>query len=253
MFDVTNSFGNTMVHDMSLTQEAKEKLAALNLTLRRPVCERAQYNSKHIKSSLECDYCEYKSTNKDHVVAHELQNHRGTKQKCTECDYSNYLSSKIRKHYKQVHLKIPRQSFPHSCDECDFKTEMVNGSTTLKHHKESVHEGIVFICNICPNYRTNKRKTFQQHNLCHNANSHSKKEGNVRLCAEDKCSYKTNKNHRMIKHKEAKHEGIVHHRCDFMNCSYGTSWKENLNKHMVQHTGVYPFNCATCKKGFMRR
>ena len=187
-------------------------------------------------------------------MAHELQKHRGTKQKCTECDYSNYCSSKIRKHYKQVHLKIPRRSFPQSCDECDFKTEMVNGPTTLKHHKESVPEGIVFICNICPNYRTNNRKYLKQHNKTqHNVNSHSTKEWNVLFCAEDKCSYRTDINHRMIRYKEAKHEGITHHRCDFMNCSYGTSWKQDLNKHIVQHTGIYPFNCTTCKKGFMRR
>ena len=75
--------------DLSLTQESKEKLDALNLTLRpasyRPVVKkRSQSQSNHIK----CDFCDYKSTNQNYDVAHELQNHRGTKQKCPECDYS---------------------------------------------------------------------------------------------------------------------------------------------------------------------
>ena len=157
-------------HDVALTQEAEEKLAALNLTLRRGeqgghrIKGKSQNNSKHITSPLKCDYCEYKSPNRYYVLAHEIEKHKGTKQNCTECDFSNYFSSKIRKHFKLVHLRIPRRKSARSCDECDFKTEMVIGWDSLKHHKESVHEGIVYTCKICPNYTTTNRETFRGHN-----------------------------------------------------------------------------------------
>ena len=132
--------------------------------------------------------------------------------------------------------------YTRSCDECDFQTEMVIGWDSLKHHKESVHEGIVYTCKICPNYNTTNGENFRRHNK----NRHSKKERKV--YTEDKCSYQTSSN---VRHKEVVHEGILHHRCDFMNCSYGTSRKRELKNHMVQHTGTYPFYCDACKKGFV--
>ena len=67
---------------------------------------------------------------------------------------------------------------------------------SLKHHKESVHEGIVHVCNICPNYRTTFRKTFK----VHNDTIHSQKEGNA--CTEGGCSFRTSIKGRMIKHNE---------------------------------------------------
>ena len=192
--------------DVNLTQEAEEKLAALNSTLRKEyggwhrVKGKSENNSKHIKSSIKCDYCEYKSTNKDYVWAHEVEKHKGTKQNCTECDFSNHYASKIRKHFKIVHLKIPRRLYSRSCDECDFKTEMVKGWDSLKHHKESVHEGIVYTCKICPNYKTNNHVTFRHHNN----SCHSKKERKV--CTEDDCSYQTSSSHELARHKGTIHE-----------------------------------------------
>ena len=118
------------------------------------------------------------------------------------------------------------------CDECDFKTDLVDSVAALKHHKESVHEGIVYICNICPNYRTTNRKSFKTHN----DTIHSQKEGNV--CTEGKCSFRTNIKGRMLRHNEIKHEGIIRHRCDFMNCSYGTRLKKDFEKHILTHTDL---------------
>ena len=176
---------------------------------------------------------------------HEVEKHIGTKQKCTECDFSNHFSSKIRKHFKLIHLKIPRRLYSRSCDECDFKTEMVKGWDSLKHHKESVHEGIVYTCKICPNYKTNNHVTFRHHNN----NCHSKKERKV--CTEDDCSYQTSSSRELARHKGTIHEGIIRHRCD--TCNKGFLERRSLVNHTVQHTGTFPFNCDMCKKGFMTR
>ena len=97
--------------EISLTQEGKEKLAALNFTLKnrfvkrglpRGVKGKLQEHRKLIESLIKCDYCEYNSIHRSNVMTHELEKHRGTKQTCMECDYSNYFSSKIRKHYKSI-------------------------------------------------------------------------------------------------------------------------------------------------------
>merc|ERR1712105_142529 len=41
------------------------------------------------------------------------------------------------------------------------------------------------------------------------------------------------------------------HGCDVCMKRFKTKW--HLTEHMIVHTGIYPFQCVSCKKGFKRR
>ena len=45
------------------------------------------------------------------------------------------------------------------CDQCDFKTA---DTARLKEHRLAVHEGVIFICDLC-DYQGNKLRLLQEH------------------------------------------------------------------------------------------
>ena len=149
--------------DFSLTQTANEKLSALKLTLRKGRKQRqcVKRQSGQFKELLSCNFCEHRSTKTAYTYYHELQEHIGIKQKCTECTYSHYFSTKVITHFTLVHLKFPKKSimFTRVCDECNFKTKRQDH---LKHHKESVHDGIIYSCDSCT-FQTNRKGNLGRH------------------------------------------------------------------------------------------
>ena len=55
------------------------------------------------------------------------------------------------------------------------------------------------------------------------------------------------------RHTSSQHEGIVRFRCEFMNCTFGTSEKKRFKEHAIQHTfstenrsGEKPNKCNQC-------
>ena len=252
----------TLSQDFPLTQTAKEKLAALKLNLRKGRKQRTRQlvrrRSDQLKGLLNCNVCDYKTSNINYISVHKLQAHSGIKQKCTECTYSHYFSTKVITHFKQVHLKIPKKSnlYTRFCDECMFQTKR---SELLKHHKESVHEGIIYSCNDC-NFQTNRKGYLDQHNI-------AKHLGIILSCDEEQCIFKTTSKRSLTNHKARKHGGILRFRCDFMNCLFGTNTNRDYMRHRnihskhretkyrhfactKTHTGEKPFGCSFCSMYF---
>ena len=63
--------------------------------------------------------------------------------KCSLCDYSNVIKSKLKRHIDQVHVRIK----PYTCPVCNYKCTLKEG---LKKHNDQVHEKIrSFKCENC--------------------------------------------------------------------------------------------------------
>ena len=208
------------------------------------------------------------------------------KQKCNECTYSHYFSTKVITHFKLVHLKIPKKSITRFCDECNFQTKRQDH---LKHHKDSVHEGIIHRC---------ASFTFQSDRKANLVRHRNEKHLEISLpCDEDRYVFMTTSKSSLKTHKEAKHEGILLFRWDFMNCLFGTykhrdyrTHREthlqqskihkkraisktiireklfaciecdktfhalsNLKEHIITHTREKQFSCSLCQKAFPLR
>ena len=221
--------------------------------------ERIQKENRLKKPTLkECDQCDFKTLKSWPMFYHKKQKHTDLKQKCTDCDYSNYLPSKIKKHYKQVHLGIKRvqsrfhlkcrrelcefvgtsnclELQSHSrfiCEKCQLSFKR---NDTLKFHNEKVHLGLIFKCESCDSYSTGRKSSLARH--IRFKHSGEKEQRKPRPCKEEGCSFVGTTGKILRRHIETKHEGVVRFRCHVMNCNFGSSSSKDLNRHSKTHGG----------------
>jgi len=107
-----------------------------------------------------CDKCDKYYTRMSSLDRHKKSAHEGIRYPCTKCDPNNtvYFTNLqgLRGHESSVHEGI---RFP--CDKCDYKASQMS---TLKKHKDSIHEKIqnYFYCNLC-NFKTVKKSYLKNH------------------------------------------------------------------------------------------
>ena len=211
---------------------------------------------------FKCNDCDFKSHNSDRISHHKKQ-HLGKRFSCSDCDYKHYFESKVKTHFKWVHLKVPRirkgrmggvnqcpvksceftsimecKENNHLlvvCEECKFST---NSTGSLEQHTRSVHEGIVYRCHLCEDYKANRQVSLKIHiDRVHLKVPKTK-------CTFDECTYETYD--RLKRHIEIKHEGIIRFKCDFMNCSSASQTAKDLRRHMLVHTKEKSNKCTEC-------
>ena len=115
-----------------------------------------------------CDKCEYETNKVVLLRDHIAIRHSEVKHKCTECDYQHHFPNRVRSHYKQVHMGIPRgdancksaqcpyfgtrvcllleEHALYQCVQCKFTAKR---KFQLKHHVGKTHDGITFSCEQC--------------------------------------------------------------------------------------------------------
>ena len=208
----------------------------------------------------ECDQCDYKTSKYKAMYRHKRERHTVVRQKCTDCEYSNIYPNRIRTHFKQVHMGMKRARVPgrcrrewcedfdtanclqlqeHSlvvCDECNLSFER---SDALKFHKDKIHLGLVFNCNFCETYSTSNKYSLARHiSSKHSDGKYGWKENRKpRSCPEEGCRY-IDYSGQLKQHIERKHEGVVRFKCQVMNCSFGSSCRKDLTRHMKTHDSV---------------
>ena len=207
------------------------------------------------------------------MYSHVRVKHSDLKIKCTECKFSHTFPTKVKAHYKQVHLGVKRphrryicrkktcQKFDttictnlefHSllfCDKCDFTS---GRGDDFKFHTESVHDGIVYKCEYCTSYTVKRKGTLNEHILHKHSIRNGKEFKKLFTCTDEDCKFETQYGNSLKKHIEAKHEGIVRYKCDFMNCDYRTNESKSLREHSFFHNGGTPHKCDRCDKMFTR-
>ena len=209
------------------------------------------------------------------MYKHNRIKHSDIKHKCTECNFTHTFPTKVRTHYREVHLGAGRNRrkqekcgkpnckdvgksdckellhFVLFCDQCEFSTKR---NDNLKLHIKRVHEGLIesFSCSHC-DFTTNlesylRRHTRGMHISIYGASSRKK----TYMCDYEGCTYITLKQSGLRTHIETKHEGIVRFRCEFMNCTFSTNERKGLKEHTMRH-GEKVYNCNLCEKTFVMK
>ena len=200
-----------------------------------------------------CDECDYENVKGSNLYVHKRQHHmKHLKQKCSECNNTYHYPSTLKKHFKQVHLKIRRKqnggnSYKvicrkkdcldyeqqhckemdihkvFACDQCSFSNQRKD---SLNIHIQSVHEGVVFKCDQCTVFSAKRKIRLKEHMLSKHPSPEQR--ANPLLCAEDECTFLTVGEMNMKIHMREKHEGRIRYRCNIMNCNFGTCRKKNI-------------------------
>lgn len=125
------------------------------------------------------------------------------KQETSELDMEQTTPTHMRKMY--------------FCDQCDYSATK---STSVKYHKQAVHEGLRYDCDQCDAFFTRK-ESLKTHKL-------SLHEGIRFPC--DQCEYKATESGALKKHKQSQHENV-----DFWChlCDHGAKSEKKLKQHMI--------------------
>ena len=183
--------------------------------------------SKHFL--FRCTQCEFSTTRGDHLKTHIQRMHEGKVEmvQCGQCDFSTNLRSSLKTHLSRKHIEELMQN---KCtdvkqctfESCSFKTLF---TSTLRTHVEFKHEGIVqFRCEFMNcTYATNSRRYLKEHIMRHSSKQ-------VFKC--HKCDKSFTKLHQRDRHNKFKHERHIVLKCEYLNCSYETQDKQNLEVHI---------------------
>jgi hypothetical protein len=215
------------------------------------------------ESQLECNKCDYKTTIYTYMYRHKRTKHSDIKQKCTKCDYAHPYPTKVKSHYKQVHLGIARakkdmcrkntckffstknctdlKHYLFSCHLCDFSTKR---NYNLKYHVQGVHEGLSsYSCDQCDYLSTGNLKRHIR--VVH--------EGEAFSC--DQCEVVTTQKSTLKEHKLKKHpiggEHVNVMRCLNEGCTFQTKYKRTLKYHIEsKHEGIVRYRCQNMNCSF---
>ena len=189
----------------------------------------------HRKISFKCDYCEYVSKQKVHLLDHINGVHLKEKNfKCTMCEKRYSTSSSLSVHIKS-HSKIYT-----NCKDCGKNIL----ERSLKGHQQEVHSKTSerkHVCVHCHCKKTFKRKDhMNEHiNVVHTKTVELK----CNMCKKQFTQKSNLQTHLKLVHKVGKISQFVCSICDFSSKS-----KSSLKKHIeVNHLG-YKIKCDTCTK-----
>ena len=223
------------MYDHTKNNHVKQKLKCPECDFSKsPIARvKAHLYQVHLKigTMKKCDQCDYKNVKGNNVYVHKRQNHmKNLKQKCSECDNTYYYPRLLKKHFKQVHLKMRRQNAPknricrkqickdyqkqickelenHSqffCDQCPFFSR---SKITTDSHIQFAHDGMVLKCDLCTECTVQTKSALERHMKLKHPGPGQKAEHLV--CTEDGCSYQTVRGDSdMKRHNREKHEGL---------------------------------------------
>ena len=176
-----------------------------------------------------CDFCPFKSKNKNSLKKHKDSVHDKKQLSCKSCEFTSTQNSTILTHTKTVH-----QNIFFSCDQCKVKYPK---KSTLQHHMEVKHgNGDMYQCDECPK-RVNHKYTLQ----VHKTNHHTSLALNKQKCA--KCDFSTTSKMKMYVHQGRTHNVTIK---NCKECDYTTKFKKMLEDHvMVKHRGL-GYICSIC-------
>ena len=156
-----------------------------------------------IHSRLFCDQCKFSSKYTQNLNIHIEMVHDGIVYRCDLCS-DFYTNSKKKLNYHKRCVHNPKHF---SCEEegCSFTSKR---KEDLKMHSEVKHEGIIYRCDDCPDYKTNSKKKLNYHKR-HAASCNS------------------------LKGNKFTHSMKYPHHCNMCGKGYDRPFK--LRKHMLTH------------------
>ncbi|KAJ8248231.1 hypothetical protein GJAV_G00239820 [Gymnothorax javanicus] len=154
---------------------------------------------------------------------------------CTECTGpATFSPNDLLKHFQGVHQgSLP--TFP--CDMCSFVT---NDFSSLQRHRIG-HRDTFVRCDICNDgIQYNLLQLTRHFNLFHSLNGY--------YCCE-KCQFSTKDVGTFVQHTHRHHDAL--YKCS--KCQHISHGSGEHQKHLLTHSGTYPFSCQFCDYGALRK
>nr|XP_015834144.1 PREDICTED: zinc finger protein 627 isoform X28 [Tribolium castaneum] len=197
-----------------------------------------RHMSRHRERKHKCPLCDKLFHLPAEVRVHIRNRHEESSSliKCLFCDFSSKTKGGIRAHTISHHTR----EFPFKCDLCD---KGFLSKTLLTRHKESDHEGLRLICEVCSTIFKDLY-AFQRHVARHNPDHVVTKY----TCKE--CSKVLGSLVGLRKHMKT-HTDQGENICDVCGKNFASSC--GLKAHRRQHTGEKNYICEVCAKAFTKK
>ncbi|XP_028845210.1 zinc finger protein 518A [Denticeps clupeoides] len=158
---------------------------------------------------------------------------------CSECKGNvTYSPNDLLKHFQRVHKGI-LPTYP--CDLCSFVTHEFSA---LQCHRIG-HRNTQVTCEICNDGVQYSLLLLTRHYImCHSKNGHFH-------C--DKCEFSTRDAGTFVQHIHHHNEGRhdIRHKC--IKCKYVSATRGELQRHILVHSGTFPYTCHFCGYGAARK
>jgi len=246
--------------------------------------KKGQWNkdSKYRDQVRECKQCGFKAPYQLALDKHEFKEHQATRLcvqcghisttyedfishdkthliKCEQCETKVFGRAALKIHIRKHHEKKEEREVP--CDVCGTLVF----EKSLNCHKEAVHSGIEYKCDLC-DYVTTYKYAIKQHKKRHfkepqkcpecgkmfkSLSQHYRRSCPARQFERHKCDLceKTfAMKHGLKKHIKAMHLGISEYQCDL--CEYSAKDKLTLKGHVLskhENKRLYSY-CKICGK-----
>lgn len=202
-----------------------------------------------------CDRCDKEFSSEVRYQRHMERRQCRQRPQCEECGKCLSSQTALRNH-RLCH----GQDRGFSCDQCDesFKT-----STTLKYHQQAKHgANKAFKCEHCSkgfNFlaqkkrhvsRVHLRQTNHACNLCP-MRFMTRRELMLHLLCGHKFQPEMSDKGAALMPDGSSAPSLKLFRCE--HCEYVSYSRKGYLRHLVDHTGVWPFACDLCSKGFIER
>ncbi|XP_067908756.1 zinc finger protein 518A [Heterodontus francisci] len=154
---------------------------------------------------------------------------------CEKCkDSAEYNPKQLLKHYQELHAA---DSPTYPCELCNFTA---NDFQTLSQHRLK-HRTPLLKCEVCNDGKMYTLQELRKHlNWKHGVN------GNFRC---EKCRFSTKDQGTFIQHIH-RHD-VIQYKCG--KCEHVSYTKGEFQRHLVVHTGAFPFCCQYCNYGATRK
>ena len=270
-FHISEKWKNIVLKEIQIKNSSNMDYASLFLSphsIENELAKAIPPTGANNGSQLKCDKCDYKTTIYNYMYTHKRIKHSNMKQKCTECDFAHPYPTKVKSHYKAVHLGIARakedmcrknicefvgtknctdlKHYLFSCHLCDFSSKR---NFLVTNHIKAVHEGILtsYSCDQCDYVSTRdlKRHIREVHDG----------EVDQRAFPCDQCQVVTTCKSSLKKHILNKHpiggENANVLKCLYEGCTYQTIYKGTLKRHIeIKHEGIIRFRCQIMNCSF---
>lgn len=202
-----------------------------------------------------CDHCDKEFTSEVRYMRHVESRQCELKPQCDVC--GKCLSSRTALRNHQLCHSQEKDFSCEACGQC-FKTQ-----TTLKYHQQAKHGELKsFKCEHCSkgfNFLSQKKRHVsrvhlrQTNHSCHLCPMKfmTKRELMLHLLCGHKFQPSLTEKGAALMPDGTRAPNLKLFQCE--HCEYASYSRKGYLRHLVDHTGVWPFACDLCGKGFIER
>lgn len=188
------------------------------------------------ENAHQCSQCPGTFKNLDKLTLHLWNEHEiGTVARCQLCDYSSPLHSSLVKHAASHITK--------ECITCAICSKKFKTRATIKTHLR-VHRGeeVMYKCESCPVMYSQKFNLIKHLASKHQCDADGRPLTQSLSCPY--CAFTTLADYKLKAHIVRRHTVDKPFKCN--HCTYATTEKTALAKHIRTHTKERPYVCETC-------